>query len=219
MKILSHLKTFFIGLIIGIIAVFCFNTFYLAKNTISLDQLFQENIEYKFYAYATKITGKQRLQVAKLQETEIFERKSEYKAFWISLPDVVVRAKVPVEYNFFVDMTQGWKFQQKSDDEVWVEVPELTNSTPAVDISHLSFDVVKGSVLRNEKEAVEAIQNDLMGMLVEKSIEHRQTVREQARSSIEQFINGWLAQVTGQPPRKLRVRFAGEPDPAVLPNH
>ncbi len=171
--------------------------------------MFHENIEYKFYSYATRITGKQRLQVAKLQETEIFERKSELKALWFHLPDVVVRAKVPVEYSFYVDMTQGWKFHREAD-EVIIDVPELTNSTPAVDIGHLQFDVVKGSVFRNEKEAIEAIQSDLMGLLIEKSIEHRQTVRDEARASIEQFVNGWFAQMTGAAPQKVRVRFPNE---------
>ena len=150
------------------------------------------------------------MQVAKLHETEVFERTSQLKAFWVDLPDVVVKATVPVEYSFFVDMNQGWKFRLFND-EIVVEVPGLTNSTPAVDVSKLRFDVVKGSLIRNEKESLDKIQNELMGLLVEKSIEHRVTVREQARASIEQFVKGWLTQVTGGIPGKtIKVHFADE---------
>lgn len=199
----------FVAIAVGIFAV------YRASKNISIDELFTENIEYRFYAYANQITGKQRLQVAKLQETEIFERTSKLKAFWVDLSDVVVKATVPVEYNFFIDMNNGWKFKLL-DNEIIVEVPGLTNSTPAVDISKLRFDVVKGSLLRNEKDSVEKIQKELMGLLIEKSIEHRETVREQARTSVEQFVKGWLTQVTGKlPVNTIRVHFADEPE-AVL---
>ncbi|WP_374075712.1 hypothetical protein [Bdellovibrio bacteriovorus] len=187
-----------------------FNTYYLTKQVSSLEDLFRENIEYRFYSYATQIVGKQRLQVAKLQQVEVFERTSQLKAFWIDLPSVVVKATVPVEYSFFVDMNQGWKFRL-IDDVVLVDVPGLTNSTPAVDIGKLRFDVVKGSIFRSESESLEKIQKELMGLLVEKSIEHRTVVREQARTSIEQFVGGWLSQVTGGlPSAKIRVRFADE---------
>ena len=202
----------FVAIAVGIFAV------YRASKNISIDELFTENIEYRFYAYATQITGKQRLQVAKLQETEIFERTSKLKAFWVDLPDVVVKATVPVEYNFFIDMNNGWKFKLL-DNEIIVEVPGLTNSTPAVDISKLRFDVVKGSLFRNEKDSVEKIQKELMGLLIEKSIEHRETVRGQARTSVEQFIKGWLTQVTGKlPANTIRVHFADEPT-AALKSH
>lgn len=217
MKFLIRFKAMLVVLGFLAVAVGIF-TVYRASKNISIDELFTENIEYRFYAYATQITGKQRLQVAKLQETEIFERTSKLKAFWVDLPDVVVKATVPVEYNFFVDMNNGWKFKLL-DNEIIVEVPGLTNSTPAVDISKLRFDVVKGSLLRNEKDSLEKIQKELMGLLIEKSIEHREAVREQARTSVEQFVKGWLTQVTGKlPVNTIRVHFADEPA-AALKSH
>ncbi|WP_413943466.1 hypothetical protein [Bdellovibrio sp. HCB-162] len=210
MKSFSRFKYLLAGLVIGVVAFGLFNA-YRGKEATTVEDLFTENIEHRFYSYATQIVGKQRLQVAKLQETEVFERTSKLKAFWVDLPDVVVKATVPVEYSFFVDMNRGWKFQLVNN-EILVDVPGLSNSTPAVDIGKLRFDVVKGSLFRSEKDSLEKIQKELMGLLVEKSIEHRKTVREQARTSLEQFIKGWLSQVTGGlPSEKIKIRFADEP--------
>lgn len=214
MKWFIRFKIFlFVSLVVALVAVI-FSVYQANKKT-SVEDLFSENIEYRFYSYATQIVGKQRLQVAKLQETEVFERTSKLKAFWVDLPDVVVKATVPVEYSFFVDMNQGWKFRLLNN-EILVEVPGLTNSTPAVDVGKLRFDVVKGSLFRSEKDSLDKIQKELMGLLVEKSIEHRVTVREQARTSIEQFVKGWLAQVTGAlPSQNVKVRFADEASSGV----
>lgn len=213
---MKRVKYLIAGLFLGFVAFAAVGIYIQRHLPLSLADLFRENIEYKFYAYATQITGKQRLQVAKLQETEVFERTSQAKAFWIDLPDVVVKAVVPVEYGFFVEMNQGWKFQLVGD-EVLVEVPALTNSTPAVDISRLQFEVVKGGLLRNEKKEVEKLQKELMAMLVEKSIEYRAKVRSEARASIEQFVKGWLTQMTGKlPSEKVKVRFADEAESTTL---
>ena len=212
LRIFAHFKTLILGLLIGAASIWVLNTFYFARLLPTLPALFQENIEYKFYAYATQITGKQRLQVAKLQQVEVIERKSELKAFWIDLPRVVVKATVPVEYGFFIEMNQGWKFQMQGD-TLFVDVPTLSNSTPAVDVSQLKFEVVKGSLFRNESESLQKVQSELTGILVEKSIQHRALVKDQARTSIEGFVRGWLSQFTRSTlPEKIIVRFPDDKD-------
>lgn len=217
LRLFTHFKTLTLGLLIGAASVWVLNFFFFAHRLPSLPALFQENIEYKFYAYATQVTGKQRLQVAKLQETAVIERTSDLKAFWMDLPRVVVRATVPVEYGFFIEMNQGWKFRLH-EDTLFVDVPALSNSTPAVDVSQLKFEVVKGSLFRNESESLRKIQSELMGILVEKSIAHRALVKDQARKSIEGFVRGWLSQVTrSNLPEKIIVRFPDDKDVSENP--
>lgn len=209
-KFLSHLKFLIIGLLLGSIGFWAFNTYYIAQKLMSLEELFKENTEYKFHHYATKIMGKQRLQVAMLQQMEVFERTSQLKTLGIHLPDVVVKATLPVEYGFFVNMTSGWKFSNNAE-EILVDVPELTNGKPAVDVGQLRYEIVKGSLLRSENESLLKLKQELMGLLTERSIAHRDLVKEQARASIEQFVRGWLKETTGaQIDKPLRIRFPDE---------
>lgn len=208
----SQLKFLFIGLLIGAIGFWVINTYYISKNLSGVEELFKEDIEYRFYKYATKISEKQRLQVATLQQVEIFERTSHLKALGLALPDVVVKATVPVEYSFFVSLNQGWKFTNTAT-EIIVDVPGLTNSTPAADVSKVRYDIVKGSLLRSENKSLRIIQKELMGLLVEKSIEHRSLVKEQARASVEKFVREWLVEATGENATKtIRIRFPDDSD-------
>lgn len=207
----STLKGLLAGAVLGAAILFAIQL-RRANDARTLDAIFGEHVVDRFYSDAATITGKQALQVAKLRQTEYIERTSDSKAFFVDLPRVVVRAKVPVEYGFFVPMTDGWRFRLENG-EVLVGVPELTNGTPAVDVGRLEFDVVKGSLFRNEKAVVENLRSELMGLLTERAIGHRDLARDQARDSIAEFVRGWLARQTGRPvTAPIRVVFPGEPD-------
>ncbi|UXR63420.1 hypothetical protein EZJ49_10065 [Bdellovibrio bacteriovorus] len=190
-------------------------TTYRASSS-TMPDLFTEEITDRFYAYATKITGKQSLYVAKLQQTEVFERTSRAKALWFDLPSVVVKAEVPVEYNYFVNLTAGWRFE-KNQTILVVYVPDLTSSKPAVDIAGMKLGIEKGSILRNEQESLQRLSQELSGLLVDRSIEHRALVREQARKSVEDFVRAWLGTAFQlKDDQSIEVRFSGETSAGVL---
>ncbi|WP_347358866.1 hypothetical protein [Bdellovibrio sp.] len=183
-----------------------------------MPDLFTEEVTDRFYAYATKITGKQSLYVAKLQQTEVFERTSHAKALWFDLPSIVIKAEIPVEYNYFVNLTAGWRFE-KDQATLIVHIPDLTSSKPAVDIAGMKLGIEKGSILRNEKESLQKLAQDLSGLLVDRSIENRVLVREQARKSVQEFVRAWLGVAFNlKDDQLIEVRFPGEQAAGSLKN-
>ena len=170
-------------------------------------ELFTENIEYRFRSYAIQLTGKQSLYVAKLQQHETIERTSYASLLWFNLPPMIVKVEVPVEYNYFVNLSGGWRFEVQADTLV-VSIPELGSSTPAVDIANLKMGIAEGGLLRNEKKALEKMTKELPGLLIDRAIANREVVREEARKSVEQFVRTWLGSVLNQPfDRRIRIEF------------
>ena len=102
-------------------------------------------------SYATQVSATTRLQVASVATGESFERKDELTILWgeLSLPDVVVEARAPVEYTYYVALDKPWSFAL---DGPWlvVSAPALEFNAPALDASKLSFVVRQGSILRDE---------------------------------------------------------------------
>src|SRR5438128_1577680 len=66
----------------------------------------QGTVTTSFVSYATTISNYQRLQITGLKQTEIFTRTEETStAFgYVPLPDVVVEARAPVEYTYYLDL-------------------------------------------------------------------------------------------------------------------
>lgn len=183
-----------------------------------LEKIFSEDVSDRFHAYATKVSGKQSLHVARLNRMEIYERTSKAKAFGFSLPDVVISFTFPVEYNYNVSLVAGWRFE-KREGMLYVFAPELSGQTPAVNLSEMKFEIRKGSFLRDENQVRERLQKELSGFLSENSIHLREKVRNEARSSIEQFVRGWVAsQVTDNTTTlPIKVIFPRENPDAVTP--
>src|SRR5689334_11841589 len=65
-----------------------------------------------FVSYATSLTNQQYLQFATLKQMEIFtQNEAPSTGFgYIPLPEVVVEARVPVEYTYYLDLKGEWKF-------------------------------------------------------------------------------------------------------------
>ncbi len=160
-------------------------------------ELFSENIEYHFHSYTQKITGKQSLYVAKLQQLEEIEKKSYSSVLGFKLPALVISLSVPVEYNYFINLTAGWAFTVH-DKTLTVKTPDLSSSTPAIDISKLKMTTKDGNFLYNEKNAFDRLTKELPGLLVDRAISHRGLVKEEARKSVEHFVRGWVTQTTGK---------------------
>lgn len=192
----------------------------LRQATPSQVELYNEQITEKFATTIQQLTGKQSLYVAKLQTVEVVERTSAAKALGISLPSVILEAKIPVEYNYYISLSGGWRFEVQ-DKELRVFPPELTSSRPAIDLSKMQFNIKKGSVLRNQKELMKKFESDIPGFLIERAIQHRDSVREEARKSVEECIRNWI--LTSMAPlevERVRVQFpqdtAPRPDDSLL---
>ncbi len=170
-----------------------------------------EELSGKFISYATKLEGAQRLQLASLKQTEIFEKISKKKVLWdrLKLPDVVVRAEVPVEYFYYLDLNDRWEFTLK-DNVLRVRIPPIKNLTPALNLDELKFSVEQGSFLRNEKQVLEELRQTLMGLLNDKARENQILIREVLKKNAEAFIRNWLIRDYGERELIIQIILADE---------
>ncbi len=167
-----------------------------------------ESLQTRFMSYATTISATRRLSVAQLKQVEVFERKSGASLFWnyVQLPDVVVRATVPVEYLYYVDLNERWEFT-KRDTELLVVAPALKFNTPAADVSALNFEVRQGSMFRNERDVAVGLQKELTPLLEQRATFNQHLVRETARKELTKIITDWMG---AEAPATIQVRFADE---------
>jgi hypothetical protein len=168
-----------------------------------------------FRSYATEVRGTSRLQFAELSEVEVFERRDEAAVLWgaLRLPDVVVEARAPVTYTYFVDLDKRWDFRLQGRD-IFVRTPPIQWNRPAVDVSALRYRVTAGSVFRDEAVVRERLRDQLTGLLLLRAGQHLPLVREPGRRRIEAFVEGWLVRrFADGGGYRAHVRFAGEPPP------
>lgn len=178
-----------------------------------------------FRGYATEVAGTTRLQFAELRQEESFERRDSEAVLWgaLSLPDVVVEARAPVTYTYFLDLDKEWRFRLEGR-EVLVVVPPVEWNRPAVDVSALRLEVREGSVLRDEQLVLDRLRGELTPLVERRARQNVPLVREAGRRKVEAFVETWLVQrfADGRG-YHARVRFADEaaaatPQPPALPS-
>jgi hypothetical protein len=178
-----------------------------------------------FRGYATEASGTSRLQFAELRQEESFQRRDSEAVLWgaLALPDVVVEARAPVTYTYFLDLDKEWRFRLEGRD-VLVVVPPVEWNRPSVDVSALHFEVREGSVLRDEQLVLDRLRGELTPLLDRRARQHVPLMREAGRRKVEAFVETWLVQrfADGEGYR-ARVVFADEPAaatprPPVLPS-
>jgi hypothetical protein len=170
-----------------------------------------------FRGDATSITGATRLQFAELRQVETFERRDSAAVLWgtLALPDVVVEARVPVAYTYFLDLDKEWRFRLEPD-VVYVTVPAVEWNRPAPDVSALHFSVREGSVLRDEQLVLDRLRAELTPLLDRRARAHVPLVRETGRRKVEAFVETWLVQrFSDGKAYRARVVFADEPQAAT----
>jgi hypothetical protein len=169
-----------------------------------------------FHGYATQVTGTTRLEFAELRQLEVFQRRDEAAVLWgaVALPDVVVEARAPVTYTYYLDLDKEWRFHLE-DAEVQVLAPPVEWNAPGVDVSALRFEVREGSVFRDEQVVLDRLRAELTPLLQGRAREHVALVREAGRRKIESFVETWLVRgfADGRSYR-ARVVFADERPPA-----
>jgi hypothetical protein len=178
-----------------------------------------------FRGYATQVSGTSRLQFAELRQEESFERRDSEAVLWgaLALPDVVVEARAPVTYTYYLDLDKEWRFRLEGR-EVLAVVPPVEWNRPAVDVSALRLEVREGSVLRDEQLVLDRLRGELTPLLERRARQNVPLVREAGRRKVEAFVETWLVQrfADGRGYR-ARVRFADEPaaatpQPPALPS-
>jgi hypothetical protein len=170
-----------------------------------------------FRGYATQVIGTSRLQFAELRQEESFERRDSEAVLWgaFALPDVVVEARAPVTYTYYLDLDKEWRFRLEGRD-VFVVVPPVEWNRPAADVSALRLEVREGSVLRNEQITLDRLRGELTPLLDRRARHHVPLVREAGRRKVEAFVETWLVQrFSDGEGYRARVVFADEPGAAT----
>lgn len=172
----------------------------------------QGNITTTFTSYATTISGSQYLQFATLSQHEIFTRTDESSvAFgYIPLPDVIVQASAPVSYTYYLDLNARWDFALKNG-AILVTAPDIKYNRPAVDVSHITYEVKKNSLIRNTSEAMENLKSSITWLSYKKAETNIELVRETGRKQTESFVQNWLAKSFADGKKyPVQVRFRHE---------
>jgi hypothetical protein len=131
----------------------------------------------------------------------------------LALPDVVVEARAPVTYTYFLDLDKEWRFKLQQD-VVDVTVPPVEWNRPAPDVSALRFSIREGSVLRDEQLVLDRLRAELTPLLDRRAKQHVPLVRETGRRKVEAFVETWLVQRFADGKQyRARVVFADEAPP------
>ena len=166
-----------------------------------------------FVSYATSLTNHQYLQFATLKQMEIFtQTEAPSTGFgYIPLPEVVVEARVPVEYTYYLDLKGEWKFVLEGN-VIHVFAPPVRFNRPAVDVSQLKYEVKKGYL--KSDDAQQRLHGSITSLVTLRAKDNVPLVKETGRKQTEEFIQTWLANAF--PDGKdypVKVYFPGETRP------
>jgi hypothetical protein len=170
----------------------------------------QGTIRTSFVSYATTITNSEHLQFATLKQMEIFTRTEEPStAFgYVPLPDVIVEARAPVEYTYYLDLNAKWDFVLR-DGVLEVYAPSIHANKPAVDVSALTYEVKKGRF--KTAEALENLKSSISSLVVLRAKENVPLVRETGRRETAEFVEKWLERSFADGKQyPVKVFFPGE---------
>jgi hypothetical protein len=147
-----------------------------------------------FTSYATEMSGNQYLQVATLAQHERFTRTDEATtAFgYIPLPDLIVEADAPVTYTYYLDLNDPWEFAMQ-DGQIFVTAPDMKFNKPAVDVSQMTYEVKKNSMIRDTHAAMDGLKSSITWMAHQKAKSNLGLVRDTGRRQTELFVRNWLA--------------------------
>jgi hypothetical protein len=135
---------------------------------------------------------------------------------YIPLPDVVVEARAPVTYTYYLDLNARWEFELK-DGVLWVTAPDIKFNKPSVDASRITYEVKKNSLIRNTGEAIESLKTSITFLSYKKAQANIRLVQETGRRQTETFVQNWLAKSFSDGKQyPVKVRFRNESQGAEL---
>ncbi len=179
----------------------------------------RETAQTAFLGYATSLSGSNRLQVATLEEVQVFRRTESASVLWgaLDLPDVVVEARAPVETTYFVDLKGAWRFTVEGR-TLSVVAPPIRFNRPSIDVSALEIDTRQGSLLRDEEAARERLRKALTALAAARARRNLAQVRDTGRREVATFVETWLGNTfLDGGTYSVEVRFADEQsEPGLL---
>ena len=179
---------------------------------------FNENtVREEFISHAAELTGTSRFQFATLRESEVFQRAETGSTAWglIPLPTVVVEARAPVEYSYFLDFAGDWEFA-RVDSQLTVFAPLIAANAPALEISALQFYTLEGSIWRNDDAVRDRLKDTLSVALKERAARNVALVREIGRQRLAEFVEKWLAEkFSDGKALRVKVVFPDERPPSA----
>ena len=166
----------------------------------------EQTVREEFISHAAELAGTSRFQFATLREGEIFQREESGSTAWglIALPKVVVEARAPVEYSYWLDFAGPWEFT-RTGQVLTVFPPAIAANPPALDVSALQFYTLEGSIWRNDGPVRERLKDTLTGALRKRADKNSGLVRETGRQRLAEFVEKWLAEKFSDG-RDLRVK-------------
>ena len=166
----------------------------------------EQTVREEFISHAAELAGTSRFQFATLREGEIFQRAESGSTAWglIALPKVVVEARAPVEYSYYLDFAGPWEFT-RAGQVLTVFPPAIAANPPALDVSALQFYTLEGSIWRNDGAVRERLKDTLTGALRKRADKNSGLVRETGRQRLAEFVEKWLAEKFSDG-RDLRVK-------------
>ncbi len=166
----------------------------------------EKTVREEFISHAAELAGTSRFQFATLREGEIFQREESGSTAWglIALPKVVVEARAPVEYSYYLDFAGTWEFA-RTGQALTVFPPPIAANPPALDVSALQFYTLEGSLWRNDGAVRERLKDTLTGALRKRAVTNAALVRETGRQRLAEFVEKWLAEKFSDG-RDLRVK-------------
>ena len=178
----------------------------------------EKTVREEFVSHAAEMAGTSRFQFATLREGEVFQRAESGSMAWglVALPKVVVEARAPVEYSYYLDFSGDWEFA-RAGSEVMVFAPPIMANPPALEVSALQFYTLEGSIWRNEGAVRERLKDTLSAALAERAVRNSGLVRETGRRRLAEFVEKWLAEkFSGGRALRVKVVF---PDERTLSPH
>jgi len=192
----------------------------VVKELRSIAEAFRQGtVTTSFTSYATEVSGNSFFQFATLKQVEAFERRDTSTVLWgqLALPDVVIEARAPVEYTYYLDLNKPWSLKLENG-VVWVTAPRIEWNAPAIDASALRFEVREGSIFRDEILAQDHLKAGLSEMARSKARQNVSLVREVGRKKTEEFVENWLVRGWSDGASyRARVVFADEPAAIASP--
>ena len=160
----------------------------------------------------TELEDTKYFQFKRIKQTELFTHRDQaVTGFgYLPLPDVIVEARAPVEYTYYLDLGESWRFLLEAQ-TLHVLTPSIRYNKPAVDVSRLEYVVRKDSLFRDTDAALEHLRKSLTSLAYVKAGENLKLVRTTGREPVAEFVEKWLLRsyVDGSN-YQVKVYFPGE---------
>ena len=105
----------------------------------------QGTITINLSSTGTQLENTKYFQFKKVRQLEIFAHTDHAMTGfgYIPLPEVIVEARAPVEYTYYLDLDAPWRLAVRGQ-TVHVFTPRIRFNKPAVDVSQLVYEVGRG---------------------------------------------------------------------------